>query len=86
MLLEFEHSFQHMKAIGGLKVGLERNRHEAKKGMRFKELKTPIHHMGRGIISLSEFKKGKCMESKLGGKVRLTHNPNQSWSTYGLGI
>jgi len=48
-----------MKAIGGLKVGLERNRHEAKKGMRFKELKTPIHHMGRGIISLSEFKKGK---------------------------
>ncbi len=26
------------------------------------------------------------MESRLGGKVRLTHNPNQYWSTYGLGI
>jgi hypothetical protein len=26
------------------------------------------------------------MENKFGGKVRFTCNPNQSWSSYGLGI
>jgi hypothetical protein len=31
MLPEFGHSFQHMKAVGGLKVGLEKNRHGQKK-------------------------------------------------------
>jgi hypothetical protein len=25
-------------------------------------------------------------ENRFGGKVRLTHNPNQCWSAYGLGI
>jgi hypothetical protein len=27
--------------------------------MRLKELKMPLHHMGRGVISMSEFKRGK---------------------------
>jgi hypothetical protein len=27
--------------------------------MHIKELKTPLHHMGRGVISLFEFKRGK---------------------------
>jgi len=58
-LLEFEHNLQHMKAAGGLKVGLKRNRHRRKKGMGFKELKTPLHHMKRGVISMSKFKRGK---------------------------
>jgi hypothetical protein len=31
MLLEFEHNFQHMKEIGGLKVCLERNHHMQRK-------------------------------------------------------
>jgi hypothetical protein len=26
------------------------------------------------------------VESRFGRKVRLIHNPNQSWNTYGLGI
>ncbi len=26
------------------------------------------------------------MENRFGRKVRLTHNPNQSWNAYGLGI
>jgi hypothetical protein len=26
------------------------------------------------------------VESIFGGKVKLTHNPNQSWNVYGLGI
>ncbi len=47
-LLRFEHSFQHMKATRSLKVGLERNRHR-QKGMHLKELKTPLHHTGKGV-------------------------------------
>jgi hypothetical protein len=27
--------------------------------MHFEELKTPLHHMGRGVISLLEFNRGK---------------------------
>jgi hypothetical protein len=27
--------------------------------MHLEELKTPLHHMGRGVISLSKFKRGK---------------------------
>jgi hypothetical protein len=30
-LPEFDHSLQHMKSIGGLKVGLEKNHHKQKK-------------------------------------------------------
>jgi hypothetical protein len=46
-----------MKVVGGLKVGLEKN--HQKKGMHLKELKTLLHHMGRGVIGLSKFKRGK---------------------------
>jgi hypothetical protein len=31
----------------------------AKKGMHLEELKTPLQHMGKGVISLSKFKRGK---------------------------
>jgi len=48
-----------MKAIGDLKVGLERNHRGQKKGMHLEELKTHLHHMGKGVIGLSKFKKRK---------------------------
>jgi hypothetical protein len=44
---------------GGLECGLGKKSSHEKKSMHFKELKTLLHHIRRGVISLSEFNKRK---------------------------
>ncbi len=74
-----------MKAVGGLKVGLERNYHKQKKRYAPQGAKDTSTSQGKGCHYYVWIQKRKA-ESKFSGKVKLTHNPNQSWNTYRLGI
>jgi len=53
--------------------------------MHLKELKTPLHHRGEGV-SLVCLNIKMEIGKQIRWKVKLTHNPNQFWNVYGLGI
>jgi hypothetical protein len=55
-----------------------------KKRYVLEDLKTPLHHTWRGVISLFEFKRGRRRVDLV--KRLDLHNPNQFWSTYGSRI